>query len=824
MVAFPAPRAHAASFTVDSTLDTSDDTPGDGVCDDGSGNCTLRAAIEEANALAGTDTINFNISGSGVKTITLGSVIPDITEAVTINGTTQSGSSCGDLWGGVAPVWNIVVDVDAVANYALRVTADNTTIKGLEIINAANASVQFAGGGHTFQCNYLHDNNAGVFFIGGSDSLVGGPSAGMGNVIAGVAVDGVTVDGATDTVIQGNFLGTTVAGTATDSTEDSIYLTGAVDTIIGGITAGTGNLIGGSNHRGIDIDGESTGTVIQGNYIGTNRAGTAAVPNILTGVLVTGDSSDVTIGGTSVGSRNVISGNTSAGIRIDSGSSDVTIQGNYIGPNAAGTAGIGNQEKGIDDGGMGTIIGGATSAARNIIAGNFLVGGLNPLGPGIQLTGSGAIIQGNYIGSGPTGISSTASLGNLVGIVVQSTSTNNTIGGTTAGAGNVIVNSISDGAGLPLGAGIFLIGGNNTIQGNSIGVGADGTTSLPNEYGVFSFGSTVLNNTIGGTSAGAGNTIANNSLGGVNLAGDPGFGIGAAGAGNAILRNSIYANAGAGIDLSGNPTAFTDGITPNDTTDPDTGPNNLQNFPVLSSATTDDSTTTVAGSLNSLASTTYRLEFFANASADASGYGEGETYLGSTTVTTDGSGDASFSASSLTATTVGYSISATASQDLGGGNFSTSEFSADVTATAPPSPPAPAPSAGSGGVSAPGWSILIGPPPTTTPPIAPSPTPTPGSSTPVIPPEGFTRNLAAERLAIATFVRLFPRLPASPSDWLAVNHLAYGNRIWRNLDAERRGLTAFTKRFLRLPSADSDWRIVHVLGYLNGSSPLAAVR
>ncbi|HEV8117977.1 MAG TPA: CSLREA domain-containing protein, partial [Thermoanaerobaculia bacterium] len=83
--------ASALSLTVNSNGDTGDASPGNGICADSNGNCTLRAAIQEANASAGSDTINFAIAGAGVHTITTGSSLPPITGAVTINGTTQSG-------------------------------------------------------------------------------------------------------------------------------------------------------------------------------------------------------------------------------------------------------------------------------------------------------------------------------------------------------------------------------------------------------------------------------------------------------------------------------------------------------------------------------------------------------------------------------------------------------------------------------------------------------------------------------------------------------------------------------------------------------------
>src|SRR5439155_6053054 len=125
-------------------------------------------------------------------------------------------------------------------------------------------------------------------------------------------------------------------------------------------------------------------------------------------------------------------------------------------------------------------------------------------------------------------------------------------------------------------------------------------------------------NTVGGTAAGAGNRIAFNSGIGVD------FPASATGTGNAILGNSIFSNGGPGIDFKD------DGVTANDACDADTGPNNLQNFPVITSVTAGVGSTTIQGTLNSVASTQYRIEFFTNDACEPSGFGEGKTFCGST--------------------------------------------------------------------------------------------------------------------------------------------------------------------------------------------------
>ncbi|MGH3088542.1 MAG: Ig-like domain-containing protein, partial [Rubrobacteraceae bacterium] len=163
--------------------------------------------------------------------------------------------------------------------------------------------------------------------------------------------------------------------------------------------------------------------------------------------------------------------------------------------------------------------------------------------------------------------------------------------------------------------------------------------------------------TVGGTTAGAQNVIAFNGQDGVQVFG---------GLRHAILGNSVFSNGLLGINLGS-----AAGVTPNDTGDPDTGPNNLQNFPVLTSVSVSGGNVSVSGTLNSVAAKTYRLEFFASDACDASGFGEGRTFIGTTDVTTDGGGNASFGPLSFPAPSDQPAITATATDP----DNNTSEFS-----------------------------------------------------------------------------------------------------------------------------------------------------
>ena len=183
----------------------------------------------------------------------------------------------------------------------------------------------------------------------------------------------------------------------------------------------------------------------------------------------------------------------------------------------------------------------------------------------------------------------------------------------------------------------------NRVIGNYLGTQADGSSPLPNTlYSNVIAEKTGVNNRIGGTAAGEGNTIAFSGSSGIQVTGGNGL---------AILGNSIFSNNSLGIDLDNDADSLTsDGVTPNDLGDGDTGGNGLQNFPVLTSATASNGNITLSGTLNSIPNTNFRVEFFDNTALDPSGNGEGQTYLNFVNVTTDAAGNANFISPPLTAT------------------------------------------------------------------------------------------------------------------------------------------------------------------------------
>ena len=179
-----------------------------------------------------------------------------------------------------------------------------------------------------------------------------------------------------------------------------------------------------------------------------------------------------------------------------------------------------------------------------------------------------------------------------------------------------------------------------------------------NDNGVFIVGATSNNEIEDGTSAGS-NTMAFNGKDGMQI-------FDTTSTGNEVSHNSIFSNVGLGIDLIGPGEIFTSNIpTPNDgdiqntpqvDPDSDTGANNLQNKPVLTSAATSSTTTTVKGTLNSAPGVSFSIEFYAN----PSGADEGQRFIGAQSVSTNASGDATFSFQPQSKVAAGQNITATA--------------------------------------------------------------------------------------------------------------------------------------------------------------------
>jgi uncharacterized repeat protein (TIGR01451 family) len=326
-----------------------------------------------------------------------------------------------------------------------------------------------------------------------------------------------------------------------------------------------------------------------------------------------------------------------------------TIAGNYIGLNTGGTASAANGGSGIDVRTANSLIGGTGSNDGNVVSGNAIAG--------VYLNGAGATtntLQGNFIGTNATGM---AAVPNTQDGIWIDNAPSNTIGGAAAGARNVISGNGWSGVSV---TGASATG--NVFKGNYIGIDAAGSVGVPNgRHGIWLQGPST--STVGGTAAGEANVIAFNTLNGVTIT---------AGSGHLISGNSIYSNGGLGIDLGNN------GVTANDDLKPAGQPNLYMDFPVFTSASLSGATLTLAGYVGTATGrvlfATTRVEIF-KSSIDASGYGEGQTYLGF--VTTGANGTIS-NTLAVTGLAPGDRITGTATD----GSNNTSEFGPNFTVTA----------------------------------------------------------------------------------------------------------------------------------------------
>ena len=471
-----------------------------------------------------------------------------------------------------------------------------------------------------------------------------------GSTVQGLVMNGfntcISLSGSGGNTIAGNFLGTTPDGSnaspRTVGTGIFVNTTGATN-LIGGSTPAARNLISGMSTVGIDLRGASV-SVIEGNFIGTDQHGTGVIPTVnAIGTLSPGNR----IGGTTAAQRNIISGIGTTALDIR-GAGNV-VQGNFIGTDVSGRVPL-NSYYGVSCSAAFDVVGGPTpvpgSPPGNVISGNYF-----PL----QVAGISNVVQGNVIGLDVTGTNRIGN--NSDGIRISTTFAR--IGGANAGEGNVI--SGNGGSGIQFSSSA---GSSAVIQGNWIGTDASGSLNFSNgNYGIWISGA--RNVTVGGDGP---NVIAFNGYSGVTVS--------TAGASNNLISaNSIYGNKLLGIDLaaSGNGVPNLNSGCNSDIA----GPNRLQNYPILTNVASAAGSTTLEGYMPGAPNTAYRLEFFANDSADTSGYGEGQTYLGYLNLASSADCTNAFSVTLSVGYLGGKAICATATDP---GN-NTSEFSPCFTAT-----------------------------------------------------------------------------------------------------------------------------------------------
>jgi hypothetical protein len=510
------------------------------------------------NITAASDTGGGFTAGTGVATITPPTDLPRITNAVLIDAYTQPGASPNTTAIGDNAVLKVRLNLTASAalDWGLRVDASNTTIRGLVVNDPSATSTSGTYGFYITATSDLLTGNFigtdptgthvvgnfyGIYTSGAAGLVIGGTAPAARNIISGNTY-GISDAYSTTTQIEGNYVGTDVTGTLALGNTTLAIISGGT---IGGTAPGAGNLVSG-NYVGIEggliqgnligtdatgtlalgngtgvrsfdeiggtvaaarniisgngvgiFDDENAANLIVGNYIGTDITGTKAVIGEGDGIWLWADG-NCGVGGTALGDGNVISGNS---IGIRGFGSNHAIQGNLIGTDYTGTAGIPNGT-GIDfqDGGNNNLIGGLDTntpgqpiaGGGNIISGNY---------SGVSFAGassgtSGNLIEGNYIGTDITG---TKVVPSGTGVTLGVGASNNTIGGTSAAARNIISNGIySDGYGIAIGThgNTGPLPSGNVVEGNYIGTDVTGTYAMGNSSGIWLAGA--INNTISG--------------------------------------------------------------------------------------------------------------------------------------------------------------------------------------------------------------------------------------------------------------------------------------------------------------------------------------
>ena len=377
------------------------------------------------------------------------------------------------------------------------------------------------------------------------------------------------------------------------------------------------------------------GLTLTGSRIGTDPSGTVALANF-TGVNVSNGVALNVIGGAAASDRNIVSGNSGPGITFAFNSTG-TVRGNFIGVDATGAAALPNGTGISCNNSNGLIVGGASAGQGNVISGST--------GSGLFLGDcDNALVRGNFIGTNAGG---TAELPNNVGIEIT-ISTNVVIGGPSPGDGNVISGNTLEGLRVTATDDV-------TVQGNFFGTDATGTLELGNGIGAALNAGGALFGPAAPGGPGA-NVVAFNSHGVVAS----GFMLG-----NTVRGNSIHDNKFLGLDLS------SDSVSANDVGDTDNG---RQNFPIISSAVPEGGGVRIIGTLDSIASSPFDLDFYENPACSRfpQDYLEGPKWIGATQVTTDGSGHAGFNVL-ISPVTVAPDLRVTATATDAAG--STSEFS-----------------------------------------------------------------------------------------------------------------------------------------------------
>ena len=516
-----------------------------------SGPGSLRDAITKADFNGGSNVIDFAITSGGIQTIVLGSPLPTLDDAITIDGYSQNGSQSNTTPDGTNAKLAIQIlgtNLGAAQGFGLIINSPNVVIDGLTLSGFKGAAISDTAlaGNAQITGNFLGTDASGVTQISngnliaislqtGGNTIGGSNVLGTRNLISGNQT-GVLLASpgglSTGNVIAGNLIGSAATGLGPIQNGDGVVLNGGTtNNTIGGLTTAARNLIS-ANFTGVRIQGDATtGNVVEGNFIGTDASGNTKLAN-QTGVLVSAPGN--VIGGGSQASRNVISGNVNAGVQIDTSTSanpsGNVVAGNFIGLNVLGTAAVPNSVGVAIKGASAATIGGASSTLGNVISGNTSVG------VSIQgTTASGNVVAGNLIGTGPSG---TSAIPNGTQGVYVVDATNTTIGGTALSTRNVISGNGSNGVFITGSSGVA---SGNLVAGNYVGVDSTGAKALGNGSVGVRLDASASNNTVGGNIAGAGNVVSGNGNDGIDV-------VGTNDSGNLIAGNLV------GTDVTGTQT------------------------------------------------------------------------------------------------------------------------------------------------------------------------------------------------------------------------------------------------------------------------------
>jgi uncharacterized repeat protein (TIGR01451 family) len=679
-----------------------------------SGPGSLRDAIARSNANPGTDEVIIMLPADGPQTIKPLSPLPDIFDpcSIDVQGTTKvelDGSMAGTnaiglrflptsqlfftielsavnnlvinnfdgagiLSDGQLIVSNCCIGTDVTGTQA-RPNADGIYIEDVDfaalrdsvVSGNINGIVMHDSSNITIENCKIGTNAAGNAGLGNTNDGVRAQNSSnirvVNSTVSGNVADGIELRDTNSSIIENCRIGTNATGdTAIENTDAGILVANSSYNILrnnvisgnrGGLTAGI-YIVGFGGVR-------AEHNQLYDNIVGLNTGGNAALPNLFTGVGIFNGSDNI------IGPGNIISGNGEDGVRIGGvfGIGNV-VTGNRIGTDVTGMVDLGNGRDGvrIDQGATKNTIGfriaeNDSPAPRERFsfsysyfeAGGNLIAGNKDEGVEIstivvnQLPGQN-VVQGNLIGVNLTGNSAlpNASHGLQIGSTLSSAGT----------SGNIVRLNVI--AGNP-GAGIF-VGRNasdNDFIDNFIGIGSTSTIVIGNgSHGIF---------IDGGADGNSGNEIRGNMI--ASNAGDGVFIQNSVR--SKVSGNYIFSNNGLGIDLA------PDGVTANDAGDGDTGANNLQNFPIITSTNTVGGVTTVEGMINSAAGVPVFIELYVNTTCDPSGSGEGQFPSTSFLATPDGSGHANFSVTinSPAPIPAGLFVTATATDPDG----NTSEFS-----------------------------------------------------------------------------------------------------------------------------------------------------